>query len=91
MYDRFVSLRLPSTPPSARPDAEVVLARVDAELRHDALVVTRHADHYEMRRVGHLTADQVELLPLADERPAERLRRDDTRVVGTVLLRWMEG
>ena len=73
---------------------ERVLAQVPGELRRDALVVARLADRYEVRRVGRLTDDQVELLPVDDPAPAaraERVPRDDGRVVGTVLLRWSEG
>lgn len=91
MLDRFLSLRLSPAPPADGRDADVVLARVDAELRRDAVVVTRCADGYEMRRVGRLAAGQVELLPLADEPPADQVRCDAGRVVGTVLLRWTEG
>ena len=107
MYDRFLSLRLGATPRQADraplstpvrgddvPDGERVLAQVPGELRRDALVVTRLADRYEVRRVGRLTDDQVELLPVDDDpapaRHAERVARDDARVVGTVLLRWSE-
>lgn len=72
---------------------ERVLARIPGELRRDALVVARVADRYEVRRVGRLTDDQVELLPVDDPAPAraERVPRDDGRLVGTVLLRWSEG
>ena len=72
---------------------ERVLAQVPGELRRDALVVARLADRYEVRRVGRLTDDQVELLPVDAPAPAraERVPRDDARVVGTVLLRWSEG
>ena len=107
MYDRFLSLSLraprpaadrgpgrPADLPPAPDDAsgERVLAQVPGELRRDALVVTRTEHGYAVRRVGRLTDDQVELLPVddaaADAAPAERVARDDERVVGTVVLRW---
>lgn len=75
------------------PAGERVLAQVPGELRRDALVVTRLGGHYDVRRVGRVTDDQVELLPVDDPAAAraERVRRDDERVVGTVLLRWSDG
>ncbi|HEX5581835.1 MAG TPA: hypothetical protein VFX39_09680 [Gemmatimonadaceae bacterium] len=86
--DRFVSLRVPAR-------GEVVLARLDDEPRPDALVLTRGADDpgeaLEVRRVGRVDAESVELLPLDDARPPRVVPRAGDAVLGTVLLRWSMG
>ena len=81
---RFVTLSLPAAGAAA---ADVVLARADAPLHPDALVVAREPRGYAVRRVARVTSDGVALL---DDDPLPPRACDDARdrVVGTVLLRW---
>ena len=108
---RFVSLRLPARGPAASTAAagEVVLARLDDDLRPDTVVLARSADlrtdrhddvcddlradveafeALEVRRVGRVTAESVELLPLDEALPPRVVPRAGDAVVGTVVLRW---
>ncbi len=83
----FVKVRLGRSSSAAEP-ADVVLARCDAPLRPDALVVAREADGYALRRVGRVSGDAVELLPTTGGAPAERVAPGAGAVVGTVVMRW---
>ena len=103
--ERFVTVQLPVAPPApptpspssasrpARPRAgarpDVVLARLDAPLRPSALVVACRGGAAELRRVGVVSDEAVELLPEAADAAAPlRVARAEAPVLGTVLLRW---
>lgn len=68
------------------PADDVVLARVGELPAMGGLVVARHADSYELGRLGRVYDDRVELLPLDPTQPPRQL--DRSGVVGTVILRW---
>lgn len=91
---RFVSLRLARAAPGAQPGTatslvdEVVLARLDDDPRPDSVVLAREAGVFTMRRVGRVTPESVELLPLDTPAPPRLVPRGHDAVVGTVLLRW---
>lgn len=68
------------------PADDVVLARVGELPATGGLVVARHADSYELGRLGRVDDDAVELWPLDPGQPARQLAR--AGVVGTVILRW---
>ncbi len=104
--DRYLSLRLPAPGPAtwATDGGEVVLARVDEEPRPHALVVVRGgdtapsaaaggdgADRLEVRKVGRVTPESVELIPLDGGVTPRVVPRAGDAVVGTVLLRWRAG
>lgn len=68
------------------PADDVVLARVGELPATGGLVVARHADSYELGRLGRVDDDAVELWPLDPAQPARQMAR--AGVVGTVILRW---
>lgn len=101
--ERFVTVQLPVVPPAAPSPTpgpfaaglrrvahpEVVLARLDAPLRPAALVVACRGGAAELRRVGRVSDEAVELLPeAADAAPPLRVARAEAPLLGTVLLRW---
>ena len=94
--DPFVRVRVVPRPPrdprphdvAAGPPPEIVLVRRDEPLRADALVVARDADGLSLRRVGRMSADAVELLPVAADAHPVRVPADARAVVGTVVMRW---
>ncbi|HEY0971085.1 MAG TPA: hypothetical protein VGE02_08975 [Gemmatimonadales bacterium] len=51
----------------------------------------RAAGQLEVRRVGRVTPESVELLPLDAAVPPRVVPRAGDAVVGTVLLRWQAG
>lgn len=87
--------------------SEIVLARVDDEPRPHDLVVVRgragdagdtndrgRADDgggLEVRKIGRVTPESVELIPLDEGAPPRVVPRAGDAVVGTVLLRWRAG
>ena len=89
--DPFVRVRVVPRPPrdaGASPVADVVLLRRDEPLRPDALVVAHDAGGLALRRVGRVSADVVELLPVVADADRGRTRADAGAVVGTVVMRW---
>ena len=90
--DPFVRVRVAPRPPrdagAASVPADVVLLRRDEPLRPDALVVAHDAGGLALRRVGRVSAEAVELLPVAADADRARTRADAGAVVGTVVMRW---
>lgn len=68
-----------------------VLVRVGPVLARQSIVVARRPDDgYVVKRVGALTAREVELTSLNPGYPPVRIPRDDRLVVGTVVMRWCD-
>ena len=66
-----------------------VLVRVGPEVVRQSIVVARRPDDgYVVKRVGAVTARDVELTSLNPAYPPVRIPRDERLVVGTVVLRW---
>ena len=93
---RTAAVRTPADravmPDGGRADAdaagEVVVAQLGAALRSDAVVVARRPSGYEVRRVGRITDDTIELLPLDRMAAPVQVPRDGRAVVGAVVMRW---
>ena len=73
---------------AAGESGEVVVAQLGTALRPDAVVVARRPSGYEVRRVGRITDDTVELLPLDPVATPVEVPRDGRAVVGAVVMRW---
>src|SRR5262249_34841855 len=68
---------------------DVILVRRGPELVRDTVVVARHPDDgYVVKRVGKLRRETVELLSLNEAYPPILIPRDESLVLGTVVLRW---
>ena len=68
---------------------DMILLRLGPELERDAVVVFRHPESgYVVKRVGALSATEVELRSFNPAYAPMRVPRDASLVLGTVLLRW---
>jgi SOS-response transcriptional repressor LexA len=68
---------------------DVVLVSVGAGVRRDSVVVARRPEEgYVVKVVGRLTRRAIELRSLNPEFAAFSIPRDDSLIVGTVVMRW---
>lgn len=68
---------------------DVVLVSVGSLVRRDSIVVARRPEEgYVVKAVGHLSRRAIELRSLNPEFAAFSIPRDDTLIVGTVVMRW---
>lgn len=68
---------------------DVVLVSVGTSVRRDSIVVARRPEEgYVVKSVGRLSRRAIELRSLNPEFAAFSIPRDDTLIVGTVVMRW---
>jgi SOS-response transcriptional repressor LexA len=68
---------------------DVVLVSVGTSVRRDSIVVARRPEEgYVVKAVGRLSRRAIELRSLNPEFAAFSIPRDDTLIVGTVVMRW---
>ncbi|MEP7086754.1 MAG: S24 family peptidase, partial [Gemmatimonadota bacterium] len=68
---------------------DVVLVSVGTSVRRDSIVVARRPEEgYVVKAVGTLSRRAIELRSLNPEFAAFSIPRDDTLIVGTVVMRW---
>lgn len=87
---RFVALQV--TGDSMMPllhSGDTILVRLSPTLRRDTIAVVRNGDDgYVVKRIGRATRGAIELLSINRAYEAMTVRRDQSAVLGTVIMRW---
>ena len=68
---------------------DVILLRLGSRLEQGAVVVVRHPENgYVVKCIGALLQERVKLVSFNTDYPPVEIPRDDSLVLGTVILRW---